>query len=140
MNVDVQELSISPFPSRTLSILSHTYEILFHDHTAKSSWNQSSDVTVFDGIGGNFSTKSSPVHVTTGTHRIYRWLVRVPVGDKLQINWTYTSTDPIDQDTLTVRMNKHYHYSPFRFSLSYIPFRVYSDWTRQRQIDGDAIV
>ena len=42
------------------------------------------------GRMGSFSSSESPVNIISGDKVYQRWHIRVPVGEKLELSWTYS--------------------------------------------------
>ncbi len=49
-------------------------------------------MVVISGDGSAFNSATSPVHISSPTAYIYKWLVRVRYGEKLKLTWTFTAS------------------------------------------------
>ncbi len=50
-------------------------------------------MVVISGDGSTFNTATSPVHISTPTTYTYKWLMRVPYGQKLKLTWNFTASE-----------------------------------------------
>ena len=48
------------------------------------------------GLGGTFGSASTPIHISTQNTYTYKWLIRVPPGDKLKLSWTMRASQTAD--------------------------------------------
>ena len=45
---------------------------------------------------GSIASSLSPIHMQTRTHVIQKWRIQVPVGEKMELTWTVTVTQPAE--------------------------------------------